>query len=104
MAWACALVDQVVGNLARRIGENIAENEFHKLELRTLKIIRTFASPSRGVCPHWRIVSGLKGATPKQIEDVLIKLRGSGEIIDVAPDGHGNRKGGYQLARVSEES
>lgn len=104
VAWACALVDQVVGNLARRIGENIAENEFHKLELRTLKIIRTFASPSRGVCPHWRIVSGLKGATPKQIEDVLIKLRGSGEIIDVAPDGHGNRKGGYQLARVSEES
>ena len=103
MAWACALVDQVVGNLARRIGENIAENEFHKLELRTLKIIRTFAPRFKGVCPHWRIVSSLKGATPKQIDDVLFKLRGSGEIVDVAPEGHGNRKGGYQLARVSEE-
>lgn len=104
VSWGCALVDQVVGNLALRIEENIAENEFHKLELRTLKIIRTFAPRFKGVCPHWRIVSSLKGATPKQIEDVLAKLRSSGEIIDVAPSGHGNKKNGYQLARVSEES
>lgn len=81
--WACELVEFLTENAIAQMNGNIAENEFHKLELRAMKVIRAYAAKSKeNFCPAWRLSQYLKGATPRQIQDVVEKLKASGQIME----------------------
>ena len=82
VAWACALTDQVVGNLARRLETSLADSEFQKFGQRVMKAVRNYMirHPASPGAPRWYIENNLKGCRSALVDEVLLKLQRTGDI------------------------
>lgn len=104
--WACALVEALTENTIIQMTEHLAENDFHRLELKTLAVIRNFAAESKdNSCPAWQISRNIKGIPPKLQQDALQKLENAGEIIKKLGRMYkGKPSYSYSLARLVHDA
>lgn len=82
VAWACALVDRIVGNMARQLENSLADSEFQKFGQRAMKAIRNYMAkrPGSPGAPRWYIENYLKGCRSALVDEIITKLERTGDI------------------------
>lgn len=102
--YACGLVRFLVDNVITQLAENISENEFHRLELRAMQVIRKYCARNTKshTCPYWHLPQHLKGATPRMINEVIEKLKSVGSIVEITGMRGGKPQIQYAIAHIDE--